>query len=86
MFGKWYQLYIREYENGTSLTPHAAGRIDDHISRYGALFYRPEKNGLPISNCGEYEIRVLNPDALRIVKSILRNHYGVRIGREVENE
>jgi hypothetical protein len=85
MFGKWYQIYVKEYNSGEPITPSAAKRMDEHLNRYGAMLNVPERNSNPISNCGEYEIGVLQESALEFVKFILTDHYGVKIERVVEN-
>ncbi len=82
----WHQLYVKAPEGNGYTTAEAMKRIDDHLMQMTpASFVAPD--GLPIKGADDtWEIRVMTTAALDLVKSILTDHYGLEIIREVKNE
>ena len=81
----WYQLYVKEYTNGSSLTVEAAKRIDEHLNKQAAsAFVAPD--GMPVRNAdGEFEIRCFSENHIGFVESILTEHYGLKIEGKVKH-
>ena len=86
MFGKWYQLFVIAPEGNGYTTAEAMSHVNDHIMNlFPAMFVSPDC--WPIQNSdGTWEVRVLDENALSLVKSVLTDHYGLEIVRQQEND
>ena len=78
------QLYVKAPQGNGYTTPEAMKRVDDHLTHsFPAMMHCPAPSGLPVQETdGTWQIRVLDPKAVGIVKRVLSQHYGLEIVRE----
>jgi hypothetical protein len=83
MAAQWIDLYVKAPAGNGYTTPQAMKRVDDHLVQSTPSSFKAP-NGLPVQETdGTWEVRVYIESALGLVKSILTQHYGLEIIREI---
>ena len=77
-------LYVKAPAGNGYTTPQAMKRVDDHLTlSFLAMMHCPPPSGLPVQETdGTWQVRVLDPTMVPIVKRVLQGHYGLEIVRE----